>query len=111
MYDLVEKPCAPHSYLDQALLGIASIHGKSSSAVAAALQFVQPRPYGTNDGARLLCLSWRAIEPSNGKDSLGRRIDPFATCLSGSSCQPHVDWTRTTCGVYAAGLRMGPVGG
>lgn len=99
MYELVVKPSVPHSYLDQALLGIASTHGKSSSAVAPAFQFVQTFQNSINDGARLLCLSWRMVEPFEGRDSLGRKIDRFATCLSWCSCQLRVDWTRTACGV------------
>lgn len=56
-----------------------------------------PNPFqnNTKDGVRLLCLSWRVAELLKGKDSLGRKIDRFATCLSRCSRQPRVDWTRS----------------
>jgi hypothetical protein len=65
VYELVVKPFAPHSYLDQALLGIASTHGKSSSGVAPALQFVQPLPeqhQRWSSAALLILAGSRAVE-------------------------------------------------
>jgi hypothetical protein len=46
-----------------------------------------PFQNSTNDGSRLLCLSWRVVEPLEGKDSLGRKIGRFVTCLSRCSCR------------------------